>query len=570
VNNFRLVYFCLLLFSLHTVAIPSLENKCGQKGINISLPSESDIIAFDKDCTTAFIGPPASGHASVISAVPSANLSFCPAVKLLPEVITKLMQAIDFWTEQLLAASNEYLALEKQYDAERLVLIEFQETQSFLEEDLLISEQELSELMKEVKEAKTRLMDCQDLNSLETCQKLEQDFIQAKRNFVEFRNQFVNPLKDQISELGQKSKTLERKLKQLARNIEENIEIFDGYKRRLASLRNEAVQDYSIFGALEGMTVQLLFESKWMEHLEKVRRQNQGLPIHIAPLPITQSMAYVDTTIVDGNQLNIPSSLIYANLPGFTKTGTIDSVFPTGETIIENLDPPLTPINSFISGISGKLILSLIGSCAFTDAKNRIKRDLNFRDMTGFITINSFHEYPILHSRRYKVHFRLSKFAEEIERRTEEGGFFETSAIHEIIKNYFDEEDFSIEFETDTPGHEYSPEEQKAIEIEAKKEILDRVLKEIAIVHRVGTDRRRIPSRPKRSGADIINEELECFGWSYCYATKFIVGVLDSILGRKDAVAKFKAKNDRLVTHTYSDAKPVSRTFTTTFGSQYR
>jgi hypothetical protein len=565
----QLGFFVLLIFSLRAIAIPSLQNKCGEKGINISLPSDSDIIAFNKECDTAYIGPPASGEASVVSAVPSTNLSFCPGVKMLPEAIARLMLAIDFWMERLVSASNEYLLLEKQHDEERALLINWQEEQSAKEAKLGLLEQELSELVKEAKEAKNRLTDCQDLYSPDACMILEQDFIEAKKSFIGFRNKYVYPLIEEISKIDQRAKTLDRKLHQLAKNIEANIEVFDGYKRRLSALRNEAVEDYSIFGAIEGMTVQILFESKWARQLENVRRQNESVPIHIESLPITKSMAYVDTTIVNGS-LNLPSSLMYANVPGFIKTGSIESVLPTGETTIDNLDVDVTPVDSFLSGASGKIVLSLIGSCALTDARNRIKRDLNFHDMTSFISINSFHEFPILYGRRYKVHFRLSKFAEEIEKRTEKGGFFETTSVNEIANTIFDQEDFDIDFQTDLEGYEFTPEEKRAITIDVKKDIIDRVLKEIAILHQVTKDKRKLSARPKKSGAEFINDELECFGYSYCYAAKFIVGVFDSILGVKDAVAKFKANNNRRLSYTYSDAKPVTRTFTTTFSPRNR
>lgn len=568
-SHFRFFNFALWLFSLNILAIPSLENECGNKGVNLALVSDTDIVAFNKECNTAYVGPPAAGNASVVSAVPSTNLAFCSGVKMLPDAISRLMLAIDFWMQRLVFASNQYLALEKEYDEERIDLINLQEQQIAKESKLELLEQELSELIREAKETKSRLIDCQDLNSPESCQIIDDEFKKAKESFIQFRNNHINPLKEDIAEIDQKAKTLDRKLKQLAKNIEENIEIFDGYKRRLTALRNEAVEDYSIFGALEGMTVQILFESKWATHLENIRRRNETLPLHIEPLPLTKSMAYVDTVILNGS-LNVPSSLIYANVPGFVRTGSAKSVLPTGDNTIDSLDVETTPVDAFLSGASGKIVLSLIGSCVFTDAANRIRRDLNFHDMAGFITINSFHEYPILYGRRYKVHFRLAKFAEEIEQRTEKGGFFETSSVNEIANTIFDEEDFAIDFETDLDGYEFTDEEKRAITFDVKREIVDRVLKEIAILHQVTKDIRRLSARPKKSGADFINDELECFGYSYCYAAKFIVGVFDSILGVKDAVAKFKAKNNRRVTYTYSDAKPVTRTFTTTFSPRNR
>jgi hypothetical protein len=558
-----------MLPSTSSLALPALTNKCGEKRVNLSLPTEADIIAYDKECTTAFVGPPSKGTAQVISATSSGNLSFCPSVKTLPNVVNKLMQAMEYWTTQLIEATNEALALEKAHDEKRAILIDYQEQQSSLEKQLAARDEELANLMKEIKDARSRLSDCQEMNdNNEACTGQEKELLALKKNYFEFRDRYVSPIQEEIFEVEQKARTLDRKLKQISRNIAENNEIFEGHKNRLKTLRNEAIAEYSIFGSLEGITAQIVFESKWGEQIEWAKQNNRYRGLHIEALPITKSRIHVDAAIISSHNINMPSTLMYASIPGFVKSGITDDALPSGDNSIDNLDADISPNGSLISGVSGKIVLSLIGACPLTDDRNKLQRNIDFRDLSSHITVNTINEYPMLHARRHKVTFKTARFAEEIEKRTEKGGFFHTSSIKEIIKENFSDDDFKVEFEVDPTAEAYTQAEKTLIKDEAKKEIVDRVLKEIGVVHELSRQQPPVPARLKQSGAGLIYAEAPCFGWAYCYAAKFIIGTLDSIFGKKEALTTFKVRNQQQVTYSYSDAKPATYSFVTTFSAE--
>jgi hypothetical protein len=558
--------FFLLFSSFQLAALPSLTNKCGEKRVNLTLPSNSDIIAYDKECETVFIGPPSAGSAQVISAIPSSNLAFCTSVKTLPNVVNKLATSIEYWMIKLTEATNEALALEKSRDEKRAELVEYDQRLISLEEQVAALDAKLSLTLEEIIKTRKILDKCLAANEGNTavCHEHEIEIKKLKLKYMDY-DDILSPISDEVFSLKRKSRTLKHKLKQISNDINDNAEVFEGYKKRLRSLRNEAIEEYGNFGALEGITAQLLFESKWKEQIEYAKRNNRYSGLHITALPITKSMIHVDPVSITVQRLNMPSSLMYASVPGFTQSGTVGDTLPSGESRIDNLDSNISPINSLVSGVSGKVVLSLIGSCEFTDRNNRLKRDLNFNEISAHLSINTINEYPMLHERKHKVHFRAARFAEAIEKRTEKGGFFYTSSINEIIKDNFSDDDFSVKFETDSMTHEYSPREKELIKAEAKKEIIDRVLKEIGTVNQLAERRPRVPAHIRPSGADHIYGEVECLGWSYCYVAKFVIGVLDSIFGGKDAVAKFKANNIQQVTHTYSETEPATYAFITTF-----
>jgi hypothetical protein len=562
----KALYLSLALaWPLSSWALPSLTNKCGEKGINIRLPLDSDIVVYDKECQTVFVGPPSAGTAEVVSAIPSANLSFCPSVKTLPNVVNKLMASIDHWMERITTSTNEVLALEKERDGKRATLIEYEEKNSALDTQLAKKQEELAEIAKELKEAKTQLNNCRALNdNASNCANLENEVLEIKRKYIDFRQKNIDSLEQEISEVNQKARILNRKLKQVMKNLEESVEIFETTKKRLNSLKNEALESYATFGALEGITAQILFESNWQEQIEYVKRNNRHSGLHVTALPLIKSTIEVDSAnnALHSN-INLPPSLLYANLPGFTESGALSS--PNGENKISTLEAEPGLYDSLLSGASGKVILSLIGSCAFTDDHNKIKRDLNFKDIASHITINTINEYPILVGRRHTVHFRAYRFAEEIEKRTEKGGFFRTESIHEIIKNNYSRDDFQIDFDSDPGANGYTDAEKATLTAEAKKEIIDRVLSEIGTVYELATKRPIEPAHIRRSGAGLIFDETPCLGWKFCYVGKFVIGVLDSIFGRKDAVTKFKANNYQRVSYLYSDSKPTTYNFTTTF-----
>lgn len=560
-----LLKFIWLLASTHLAALPSLTNNCGEKGINIRMPDgTSDIIAFDKECQTAYVGPPSTGSAEVVSVFSSANLSFCPSIKALPMVINKLMVSYDYWLDELNKATNDALSLKKEYDAQEKKLIEREEEQHAIEEQLAKREEEYQSVMRDIRDLSARFNECLVLN-VQDCEGIAQEFSLLKKKYVEFRGRYIVPLEDQLSDSTRAAKTLARTLKQINDDIAKNADIFQAHRQRLRSLRNEVIEDYALFGALEGMTAQILFESRWKEQLEEVKRSNPSAQVHIAPLPISKSKIFVDLANSQKRDINFPATLIYASVPGFTQSGTTVEVLPSGDVQVKDLTASVDESSAFMSGATGKIILSLVGSCPLTNGNNNLNRNLNFDELSSLISVNTFNEYPMLHERRHKVTFNASRFAEEIEKRTEEGGFFHTSSVHDIVRSNFSDDDFKVEFDHEPGAREYSEEEKAILTQEAKKEVLDRVLREIGVVHQLSAQKPPMPAELKQSGAGKIYAETECFGWTYCYVATFVIGVLDSIFGTKDAVTKFIAQNNQRVTHVYSERKPAGYTFTTTF-----
>lgn len=548
-------------------ALPSLTNKCGEKGINLSIPNKSDIVAFDKECTTAYIGPPATGVASVAAFSPSANLSFCPSVKSLPNVVNRIVASYDFWLEELNRATLQANGMREQYNEQHNKLIELEEEKQNLEDELVIYETEFRELLMAIREAKDGINECYVLRNSEDCLKLESNLLQLKQTYASYKPTHITPRQERLSHVTLEASVVRRKLDRLKVTIEEQTDNFETYRKRLRSLRNEAMESYAVFGNLEGMTAQILFESGWQNHIEAVKRANPRAPVHIAALPITRSTLLVDLISPKRHDITVPATLIYASIPGFAASGA-HGALPSGDVAINDLAASTQSNGAMTSGVSGRIVLSLVGSCPLTNENSVVKSDLSFDDLSAHVTINTINEYPMKHERRHRVTFRASRFAEEIEKRTEKGGFFHTDSVHDIERASLDEDDFHVEFEVEPGMPEYTEEEKAILKLEAKREILDRVLREIGVVHQLSAKKPAMPLDLRQSGAGTIYKEAQCFGWIYCSAATFVIGVLDSIFGRKDAVANFKAKNEQRVTHTYSDIKPATYSFTTTFSKR--
>lgn len=560
------MFSCFMSYALVISALPSLTNRCGEYGVNLRLPSDSDIIAYNKECDTVFIGPPSAGTAEVVSLIPSSNLRFCTSVKTLPNVANQISASIEYWTEKLAEIANDSFELQKEMNKKRSILIEYEENKRALEADLERHQGKMQEMVNKAKETKQKLNDCKDLSEENiVCADLESEYQGLKNEIIKFRENIISPLEEEISDVEQDARILKRKLAQITDDVYANTEIFEKYKQRLAVLRNEALEQYGIYGSLEGVTAQILFESNWQRQIENAKWLNRFTDMHIQALPITRSYLQVDAVMSNNNKLNMPSSLIYASLPGFTNSGTVSSTTPTGESRIDDLNNTGVNLNSYISGISGRIVLSLIGSCELTDERDHLKQNVNFNDLASYITINAIHEYPMLNERKHTVYFRASRFAEEIEKRTEEGGFFHTSSTHEIIKNNFSDDDFRVDFEVDAAADAYTAQEKAILTDEAKKEVLDRVLKEIGTVSKLKQTRAIVPARLPQSGAAMIYKEAECFGWAYCEVATFVIGVFDAIFGSKEAVTKFKTHNNTIVNHSYTDRKPATYGFVTTF-----
>ena len=71
----------------------------------------------------------------------------------------------------------------------------------------------------------------------------------------------------------------------------------------------------------------------------------------------------------------------------------------------------------------------------------------------------------------------------KVEQKTKKGGLFSTSAAHSIIDDADSNDWFSITFSGNSSDFQYTPEEQKQITQDVKRELFDKAMRQFAILN---------------------------------------------------------------------------------------
>lgn len=262
----------------------------------------------------------------------------------------------------------------------------------------------------------------------------------------------------------------------------------------------------------------------------------------------------------DGFSLKQMSTLLGARIPGFDFYS--NEIKPQKIDLSQDLSMNPVP---WTTNISGQLDLNLFGACPMVDDKNKIDPLLAEKTVGALLTVNLHHTYPIMMKRAYEISFNSHNVVSEMEKIAESGGFLSSSKIHQLTQSNMNKETFDIKF-YDEGGHvRYTDLEKQQITTDAKYEILDKVLQNINATPQFSKDRLPPPRLDRSTGVRFIYENLPCFGYAICYASGFIIGVVDAIFGSTEAISDFKKINDITITHRYNSSSPAYQAVTSTF-----
>lgn len=549
----------LLWFSPLLMAMPSLTNRCGEKGVQFSYPDNTTAVAFDENCRTAFIGPPLKGRVSVSQVMGSTNLLFCDTVKLLPKTVEATRRGIQFWADRIAQKSEEYDEVRKSVEeySERLSRIEPQLLAK--KSTLQFQQEELDTARVEFSEIKAEFDDCLASATEEhSCSEFAADLQKAKQ-MVSSKRASVSATKMEIIELESRVRTDEGAVNEINERLTQLMFGLEQYKSLLKGIENDALDGYQRYGQLYGATATVNFHSDWSALIYEAQQRNQSNQLFIEQLPLVATHVGISSAIPEGFSIKHMSTLLGARVPGF-------EVLVDKQPERVNLDPnmSLNP-NPWTTTLTGQLDFNLIGACTMVNDKNEIVHELANTSIGSVLAINLQHTYPIMMKRSYTISFDTEVIASEMERQAESGGFLSSRKVHEIARTHMTGDTFDIKFQ-DEGGHtRYTDEEKKQITDDAKYEIMDRILSNMNAIPQYTDERPPVPHLERSSGVRFIYRKAPCFGYMLCHAAGFILGVVDAIVGSGESMAKFKNINRTRVTHRYSSESPGYLVATSTF-----
>jgi hypothetical protein len=236
------------------------------------------------------------------------------------------------------------------------------------------------------------------------------------------------------------------------------------------------------------------------------------------------------------------SALISASIPGAKNSG-ITGIGRGQKVSSTQTEPSLENQASLVFGnsVAANMVFNLLGACPYFEGINE-RTELDLNELSNHISANLVYTYEIAARRGYTSSYNLSSLLGKIEEKSKRGGFFSTSHAHSIIEDNNSSDWFKIDFMGNSSEFNYSPSEQADIKKEVKAELLDKVVKQVAILNAGSAVAPTLPQFASTGVAYGSVELRKCWHY-YCQAGSVILGVADSIFGNNDATAKFHRNN---------------------------
>lgn len=566
--NFNLKNFSLILAGIacsqSLLAAPALNPKC--KVPNLSNPKNASGVLFDETCSTAYVLPPTQGKAEIKGLTRTTNLNFCPAVKQAGKVASKTLESADIAAGKIKEMISNFQPLDNDLIQIRDELAILKAKKDAASETKNRVDNILKELKSDYKELALKVDECffdlaKGRTTAAVCNSLKssQDDLDQKIEYLrngEHRSAVRTALQTQQDFDGKANLLAERD----ALYINATKPLFELLDKifELNSKINELYREYS---AMDGSTGQLSYSVEWDQILEQYKQMNTNKSLTWQKLPIKKAnfWAYVKQGQTDST--GIPA-LRWSRIPGDN---------PIETSGIKSLDQKPSSSDQdqlasvvFGNSISAQIGLTLAGACPYFTDMNTVDRNVNAQELTAHMVANAGYTYELQARRSYHAEYSLSQMISRLEKRVKKGGFFSSRTAHEVVEDNSSSDWFRISFNADSGEFNYTPSEQQLLTKDVKANIMDRALKNFAMLN---TGLSTPPSVPgmNPTGASVFASNLRgCFNW-YCQAGSLVFGTLDSIFGRSEAVSNFKKTNSSWVSEDVNGLAIIERASSLTF-----
>jgi hypothetical protein len=373
----------------------------------------------------------------------------------------------------------------------------------------------------------------------------------------------IEQLNLQIAENNERM--AKRKRDKLYTDYSEALEPIVNLQNLINKLAVDAFDNYKKYGALEGLTAQVFFNTDPTNIVQSYKDANRSLPnLRWTPMPI--KAAYFSATqkkAESSGNIALPA-VIGAIIPGidFQDISTIDSKsdFPHDKSTFS----PNTGKLAF-GNVSGQVTLGLTGACVFFNDVNKPIPNTDINHVAANLVLNVNYIYELLAHRSYQASFNMYNFYQRIESQTQHGGWFSSYSVHSIVEDHNASDWFSIKIDNDpVTGAAYTREEQDQIAEEERASLADRALKMFAAPTPGSTPPDlRVPIGSMGSIYGITT-------WSacpfyYCQFGGFVIGILNSIYGNSYAASEFQTKTNIWARDEVNGAIVVERANRMTF-----
>lgn len=549
----------LLLFcSAAASATPSERNNC-RAVVN---PPSGNSFMHDDACNTVYVMPPTTGEARATAAAPTTNIQFCPQVLQTHTVTERTIQSARIISDKIVNMMADFSPLEGEIEtlASQLSAAAAEKNRTATElDDARTRKQELTD---ELTAAKSAYDLCALLNTPALCSAELAELNDAKNALRDFLTaEFLPKQSAANAAKAQYDRLADEYARKTTRLAEAFAPLFD-LQARLFEVLEQIMGIYDRYTAMEGARVQLTYSIPWERMIQDYQNANPGRVFR--SLPIVDGQLHATVSIND-QDTTVPAVLDFS-IPGVRPQGPRH--LPVAVGAIKLLSAPISaPATdnavsvAFGGSVSAGLLTSLLGSCPFyPQGLSGPPQHLN--QFAAFVPTNASYTYEVVAHRGYTARYNMSQWLTRLERKVKRGGFFSSSTLHEIYEDANSSDWFSIEFDQDKVKFPYTAAEKQNITREVKGQLMERALRLLAIQNGMLPGPAGGAGSLPPTGAGVAAGYLlgGCGFWSWCTVGGWILGVLDSIFGRSEAVSNFRRNNNVWVTDRVVDTTVLLQT----------
>jgi len=330
--------------------------------------------------------------------------------------------------------------------------------------------------------------------------------------------------------------------------------------REVTLAQNQLLDGIKQYAGLEAATVSVVFNMNYQQLVEQYAARNPGLTF----MPLELKNAAFSFLPKNITKTDTMPAVLSADVPGIEFGDTPSTGSPLPDTAAgedKRYSNETTQSLVFSNALSGQIVLSMIGGCAFY-SQNTINPHLSGRELPANLVANVTYSYDLQASAKYHAEYNLTSLVKRMIRSTTSGGLFSTSSAVDVINEQDSSDWFKFTSESDDSDFQILVDEK-----DVKADLIDRVIREVGYVSVEGTGKIPDPAAAPVHGAEVAADGLSKCMHIYCQAAAIGLRVLDSIFGSSEVAQNFMAHSDFWARDDVSKKRMIRYRGTTAFVS---
>lgn len=547
---------CVLFPNTVLAGGPTLTNKCKLGTVNT--PNNSAGFLMDEECKNAFVLPPSVGKVTVGAVQQNQNLGFCPALRLDQEAIKQSAKTKLIIIQKINKMIKDYEPMQIQRDKLYALVVEKKanfDSAAAIYDKAVEKEKTLIEQVTETKRTYDRLVLLGA--SADEIKAAKASYDAALLSYKIF---IAGELTTAESNYNLAKKEYQRFNDEFAyydSKYVESIKPLSDLQKIVDDIEESALNSYKKYVPLEGLTATMVFNINSADLVSDFSNMNRNLNLTWQQLPIKDAYFIASLKNDSGLPDASVSTVIDSSIPGI-KSQTVNNI---------QMNSPLPSLNDKevaaqfpFGSLSGKVKLNLNGACVYYTNVNTPAPGADIQNISANISLNVNYTYQAKQTRSFTAKYNFYNMFSRIEKKSTSGGWFSTSSVHSVVEDKNSSDWFDLKFDGD---YVYSKEEQEEIKREERALLIDRALRQFAMMN-AGSTPPGLVSPPTSGVMYAANSLGRCYHY-YCQIGSFVLGTIGSIFGNSNAVAAFKSRTNIWVVDKVSEFQIIDRSGSLTF-----